>query len=116
MSEMVLAGHYESVPIVNSGSRRSGYPWLFNPEGLRFALSLDSRVSVPFVEAEPGFVSVTVGRPTQWAPEEYVMLSVWRSEADIAAFAGENWNSAVIPQGMEKYVSECWVHHYENFN
>ena len=73
-------------------------------------------VSVPFIEAEPGFISVTVGKPTQWAPEEYVMVSVWHSEADIAAFAGENWNSAVIPQGMEKYVSECWVHHYENFN
>ncbi|OZA42153.1 MAG: hypothetical protein B7X84_06905 [Alphaproteobacteria bacterium 17-39-52] len=63
-------------------------------------------VSVPLVKAEPGFVSVTVGRPTQWTPEEFFMLSVWRSEADIAAFAGENWNRAVIPQGMEKYVSE----------
>ena len=71
-------------------------------------------VSVPFVKAELGFVSVTVGRPTQWEPEEYVMISVWRTEADVAAFAGDNWNRAVIPQGMEKYVSECWVHHYKN--
>jgi heme-degrading monooxygenase HmoA len=73
-------------------------------------------VSVPFVESEKGFVSVTVGRPTRWTPEEYVMVSVWRSEADIAAFAGENWNRAVIPVGMEKYVAECWVHHFENFS
>ena len=73
-------------------------------------------VSVPFVQAQAGLVSVMVGRPTQWAPEEYVLVSVWRSEADIAAFAGESWNRAVIPHGMEKYISECWVHHYENFN
>jgi len=72
-------------------------------------------VSVPFVRAAPGLVSVTVGRPTRWAPEEYVMISVWRTEADVATFAGENWSKAAIPHGMEKYVSECWVHHYENF-
>lgn len=72
-------------------------------------------VSIPIVKAEPGLVSVTVGRPTRWAPDEYVMVSVWRSVADIVVFAGENWNRAVIPPGMEKYVSECWVHHYENF-
>ncbi len=72
-------------------------------------------VSVPYVKAMDGLESVTVGRPTRWEPEEYIMISVWRSEADIAAFAGEDWNRAVIPQGMERYVSQCWVHHYENF-
>jgi heme oxygenase (mycobilin-producing) len=73
-------------------------------------------VSVPHVKAARGIVSVVVGQPTRWEPEEYVMISVWHSEADVVAFAGENWNRAVIPQGMEKYVSECWVHHYENFD
>jgi heme oxygenase (mycobilin-producing) len=72
-------------------------------------------VSVPHVEAAKGLLSVSVGRPTRWAPEEYVMISVWQSEAAVAAFAGENWNRAVIPDGMEKYVAECWVHHYEVF-
>jgi len=43
------------------------------------------------------------------------MISIWRSEHDVAAFAGDDWNRAVIPAGMEKYVAECWVHHYENF-
>jgi heme oxygenase (mycobilin-producing) len=72
-------------------------------------------VSVPYVKATPGLVTLTVGRPTRWYPEEYAMVSVWQSEADVAAFAGADWNRAVIPRGMEKYVSECWVHHYENF-
>ena len=44
------------------------------------------------------------------------VLSTWQSESDIVVFAGENWNKAVIPHGMEKYVSECWVNHYEDFN
>lgn len=72
-------------------------------------------VSVPYVMARHGLISVVVGRPTRWQSDEYAMVSVWRSEADLRAFAGESWNQAVIPQGMEKYVSECWVHHYENF-
>ena len=72
-------------------------------------------ISVPFVKAHKGLVSVTVGRPTKWASDEYVMISVWHTEADLVAFGGDNWNKALIPQGMEKYISECWVHHYENF-
>ena len=72
-------------------------------------------VSVPYVQAAKGLVSVSVGRPTQWAPEEYVMISTWESVNSLCAFAGEHWNQAVIPAGMERYVTECWVHHYENF-
>lgn len=73
-------------------------------------------VSLPFVQAAKGIVSVSVGRPTKWAPDEYVMISVWIDENALRAFAGENWNVAVIPGGMERFVSECWVHHYENFS
>jgi heme-degrading monooxygenase HmoA len=72
-------------------------------------------VSVPYVHAAKGSVSISVGRPTQWAPDEYVMISTWESVSDLCAFAGEHWNRAMIPAGMERYVTECWVHHYENF-
>jgi heme-degrading monooxygenase HmoA len=72
-------------------------------------------VSIPKVQAAQGFVAVTVGRPTQWATEEYVMISSWENEQAVINFAGEQWNQAVIPEGMDKYVAECWVHHYENF-
>lgn len=73
-------------------------------------------VSVPYVQTAQGIVSVALGRPTKWAPDEYVMISVWANEDALRSFAGENWNLAVIPGGMEKYVSECWIHHYENFS
>jgi heme oxygenase (mycobilin-producing) len=72
-------------------------------------------VSLPHVRSAPGLASVFVGRPTRWTPDEYVMISLWESEEDLAAFAGEEWNRAVIPAGMERFVSECWIHHYENF-
>ncbi|ALB42237.1 MULTISPECIES: antibiotic biosynthesis monooxygenase [Nostocales] len=73
------------------------------------------KVSIPLVKSYQGLVSVTIGRPTKWATEEYVMISIWENEQFVEDFAGENWHQAVIPEGMEKYITECWVHHYENF-
>jgi heme oxygenase (mycobilin-producing) len=72
--------------------------------------------SIPFVRSHEGLVSVSVGRPTKWSLEEYVMISTWESEDALVKFAGEKWTQAVIPQGMEKYVKQCWVHHYEVFD
>jgi heme-degrading monooxygenase HmoA len=73
-------------------------------------------VSVKAVESSRGFITVTIGKPTKWAPDEYVMISQWENEAAIKNFAGEAWNQAHIPSGMEKFVREYWVHHYVSFD
>ena len=73
-------------------------------------------VSIPFVRKHSGLVSVSIGRPTEWAPEEYVMVSKWESLDALQAMTGERVDEAVIPSGMEELVSECWVHHYELFD
>ena len=54
--------------------------------------------------------------PTQWNPKEFVMISVWQDEKALEAFAGKEWDQARIPPGMEKYISQCWVDHYENID
>ena len=74
-----------------------------------------SSISINAVNNAPGFKSVTILKPTIWAPDEYSMISIWEDEASLQAFAGEEWNQAFIPQGMEKFVVECWVHHYESW-
>jgi quinol monooxygenase YgiN len=70
-------------------------------------------ISVRHVRAAAGLVSVSIGKPTRWHPDEFVMVSRWKSEEALIAFAGQEWNKPVIPPGMDKYVRECWVHHYE---
>lgn len=60
-------------------------------------------------------VSVNIGKPTKWAPNEYVMISRWKRIEDIEDFVGENWNQPLVPTGMEKYVVQCWGHHFEDF-
>ena len=72
-------------------------------------------ISMNVVEGSAGNVSVFIGKPTRWSPDEYVMISQWESESALVDFAGESWNTAVIPPGMEKYLVDCWLHHYEDF-
>ena len=73
-------------------------------------------ISIPLIQSHRGLVSVTIGRPTKWSPDEYVMISSWKEVSDLENFVGSNWNQPVIPNGMEKYVVQCWVHHFESFN
>ena len=71
-------------------------------------------ISVPLVASQPGLHRVTIGRPTRWNPEEFVMVSVWEDEESIAEFAGVAWNEPRIPSGMEDFITSCSVDHYEN--
>ncbi|WP_085899627.1 antibiotic biosynthesis monooxygenase family protein [Kiloniella majae] len=72
--------------------------------------------SIDAVQGAEGYISVTIGKPTIWAPDEYVMISTWINEVALKEFAGERWNEAHIPAGMEKFIVDCWVHHYEAFD
>ena len=75
-----------------------------------------AEISVQAVIQAPGSLSVAVFRPTEWAPDEFAMISKWQDEAALRAFAGDDWNQAVIPSGMEALVRECWVHHYQSWD
>ena len=73
-------------------------------------------ISVREVQGAPGMESVSIHRPTKWSPDEYAMITVWTDEESLASFAGENWNQPVIPDGMEKFVQESSVAHYESWD
>jgi heme-degrading monooxygenase HmoA len=69
-------------------------------------------ISVHVAESAAGNESVTILKPTAWDPDEYAMISRWIDEESLEKFAGKNWNEAVIPTEMERYISNCSVHHY----
>ena len=66
------------------------------------------------VQNHKGLISCQVGGPTKWNPDDYVMITCWEDEASLAAFAGENWNQAVIPKEMQKYPKAFSVAHYND--
>jgi hypothetical protein len=44
------------------------------------------------------------------------MISRWEDEESLRNFVGENWAEAHIPKGMEKFIRECWLHHYTDYD
>lgn len=70
-------------------------------------------ISVPVVENYSGLISLEIAKPTKWNPKEFVMISSWNKEDDLIKFAGQNWNEAHIPKGMEKYIESCSVDHFQ---
>jgi len=73
-------------------------------------------ISVPVVKNFEGLISLEIARPTKWNPNEFVMISRWKKEDDLINFAGDRWNEAHIPKGMEKYIEQCSVSHYKNID
>ena len=71
-----------------------------------------SSISVSAINGKEGFLSLEIGRPTKWNPNDYVMISNWKDEEALITFVGEDWNKAVIPKQMEQYVVSCSVEHY----
>ncbi len=70
-------------------------------------------ISVEAVKSQRGLISCHIGRPTQWNPDEYAMITVWESESNLAVFAGDEWHKAVIPATMTKYPRCFSVEHFE---
>lgn len=71
-------------------------------------------ISIETVRNHKGLISCHIGGPTEWNPNDYVMVTCWTNEESLAAFAGENWNQAVIPKEMQKYPKAFSVVHYDS--
>jgi heme-degrading monooxygenase HmoA len=69
-------------------------------------------LSVDAVTLAPGNLSCEIGMPSRWSPNTYAMISSWRDQEALIAFAGPQWNRPVIPAGMEPYGTACSVEHY----
>ena len=70
-------------------------------------------VSLPHVKNQDGLASYTIGYPVPDSPDDYLLITNWESEELLRKFAGADYNQAVIPDGMRKYVVKCWVDHFE---
>ena len=69
-------------------------------------------LSVDAVTRASGNLSCEIGMPTRWTPNTYAMISWWRDEKALVAFAGPHWNRPVIPAGMENFGRSCSVEHF----
>ncbi len=78
--------------------------------------SLVRTLSIPLVKRQGGLVAFYSGRPTGASADEFVMVTVWRDLASLKAFAGDDWESAVIPEDERPLLRQTFVHHYETID
>ena len=69
--------------------------------------------ALPKIKAQPGLVSVMVGKPIESSPAEFLMTTVWQDVNALKGFAGEQWQNAVIDPDEVHLLKETFVHHYE---
>ncbi len=73
-------------------------------------------ISVNAVRDAEGALAVEIFKPGRWEPDEYLMISRWQDEKALRRFAGEDWNRAFIPDGMERFVKDCALHHFTGWD
>jgi heme-degrading monooxygenase HmoA len=70
-------------------------------------------VAIPLVSRQPGLQAQHVGRPRDPSATEYLYVTVWADVESIQAFAGDQWQDAVITPDEEHLLAETWIRHYD---
>ena len=69
--------------------------------------------AVPLVSRQSGIVAQHVGKPRDPSSTEYLYVTVWQDVESIRAFAGEQWQEAVIAPDEAHLLKDTWIGHYE---
>jgi heme-degrading monooxygenase HmoA len=70
--------------------------------------------AVPLMKAQPGLLSLHLGRE-MGQPSGFVIVSVWRDLEAVKAFAGENWQQPVVLHPQADVLEEERIEHYLDF-
>ena len=68
---------------------------------------------VPMVKAQEGCTDLTIGRSRWTEQPEFVVVTHWRSVDALQAFAGPDWQRAVIEPEEEHMLAQVSCDHYE---
>jgi heme-degrading monooxygenase HmoA len=68
---------------------------------------------VPMVRTAEGCTHVTAGKSRWNEQPEFVVVTYWRSVDALQAFAGPDWQQAVIEPQEEHMLAEVFCDHYE---
>jgi DNA-binding winged helix-turn-helix (wHTH) protein/heme-degrading monooxygenase HmoA len=68
--------------------------------------------AIPQFRSHPGLVDITVAEPIQPGDDEFLVISVWRSLADLRDFVGERWYEAKMVPPEQELLRAKSIHHY----
>ena len=64
------------------------------------------------IRGQDGLISASVGLPHEASPNEFSMFMLWRDMDAVRAFAGDDWDRAMILPEEAHLLKETHVHHY----
>lgn len=73
------------------------------------------KIALPLIQSHDGLVSFSAGRITNSADHDFMLVTNWQSLEHIKAFAGDAWQTPLIPSGMENFMEAVWLDHYDLF-
>jgi heme-degrading monooxygenase HmoA len=72
--------------------------------------------SIPMLDGRDGLISQYFGRPVASNANEFVAVTVWEDLDSLRAFAGDDWEKAVVPEEERPIIAESRIQHYEVFD
>ena len=69
--------------------------------------------AIPQFRATPGMLRVHVAAPTVQAPDEFLVVTVWRDLEALRGYTGERWSQARVTPDEAPLLRRTFVHHYE---
>jgi heme-degrading monooxygenase HmoA len=75
-----------------------------------------TETGIPTVKAQPGCSHVTAGKSRWNEQPEFVVVTRWNSVEALRAFAGPDWQKAVIAPEEEHMLAEVVCDHYETLD
>ncbi|MGH2724408.1 MAG: winged helix-turn-helix domain-containing protein [Actinomycetota bacterium] len=68
---------------------------------------------IPGFRAQPGMLRVHVATPTVQAPDEFLVVTLWRDLESLRGYTGERWSQARVTPDEAPLLRRTFVHHYE---
>ncbi len=68
---------------------------------------------IPEFRRHPGMLRVHVGWPTEQAPGEFLVVTVWRDLDALRGYTGATWDEAKVAPEEAALLRRTFVHHYE---
>jgi hypothetical protein len=71
---------------------------------------------IPMLKAQEGCTHVIAGKSRRGEQPEFVVVTHWRSVDALQAFAGPDWQKAVIESEEEHMLAEVFCDHHETID
>ena len=72
--------------------------------------------SIPWLESSAGMLGYLPGEPIDESAREFVMITQWRDQEALEAFAGSDWENPVVTEDEAPLVESMSADHYIGFD